>query len=80
MTSWQPPESWTWHGRVLGLPIDYIHQFQSVDDHRSELIWRVDLVESTPDLRARIFTAIYTRNLDRAWPGFVSWGELFSLE
>ncbi len=75
MTSWRPPTSWTWHGRALGLPIDYHHRFEAVDDERTRLTWTVELAGARAGLRAKAFARAYGRNLDRAWPSFVRWAE-----
>lgn len=76
MTAWQPPVSWTWHGRGLGLPIDYRHGFQALDATRTRLTWTIELTDGTPaGVRADLFSRVYVRNLDRAWPRFVAWAE-----
>ncbi len=75
MTSWRPSTSWTWHGRALGLPIDYRHHFEALDSERTRLTWAVELVGARAGLRAKAFARIYGRNLDRAWPAFVAWAE-----
>lgn len=75
MTSWRPPASWTWHGRALGLPIDYHHHFQALDGGRTRLTWTVELAGARVGLRAKAFARAYGRNLDRAWPAFVAWAE-----
>ena len=35
MTAWDPPRSWTWTGRAMGVTIDYDHAFEPIDDRRS---------------------------------------------
>lgn len=75
MIVWDPPHSWTWHGRVLGLAIDYHHRFEAAGEGRTQLTWTVTLPAAGRALRARVFASTYARNLDRAWPRFVSWAE-----
>lgn len=75
MSSWQPPVSWTWHGRAVGLPIDYHHHFETVLRDRTRLRWTVELTDGRVGARARAFARVYGSNLDRAWPGFVAWAE-----
>lgn len=80
VTTWRPPVSWTWHGRALGLPIDYHHGFDTIDDQRTRLTWTVELCAPDTGIRARAFARTYSRNLDRAWPKFVTWAEAHASE
>lgn len=75
MTSWEPPVRWTWSGKALGLPINYHHAFEELADGRSRLVWTVELAGASLGLRSSLFTRIYSRNIDRAWPRFVEWAE-----
>ncbi|MDQ3782940.1 MAG: hypothetical protein M3349_08410, partial [Actinomycetota bacterium] len=61
--------------RVLGLAIDYHRRFDAAGEGRSQLTWTVTLPAARCGLRARVFASTYARNLDRAWPRFVSWAE-----
>jgi Polyketide cyclase / dehydrase and lipid transport len=70
MVAWDPPRAWTWTGRALGVPIRYVHVFEPVGAHRTELRWRVELSRGRRGLRARLLAAVYARLIDRAWPRF----------
>ncbi len=70
MTAFDPPRSWTWSGRALGVPIDYEHRFEAVADDRARLTWVVST--HRPGLRALAFAALYGRLIDRAWPRFAA--------
>jgi carbon monoxide dehydrogenase subunit G len=72
MTAFDPPRSWTWTGRVMGVTIDYEHRFEPVAPAATRLVWVVRS-RQRPGLRARAFGAIYARLIDRAWPRFVDW-------
>ena len=72
MTAFDPPRSWTWTGRVMGVTIDYEHRFEPVAPAVTRLVWVVRS-RQRPGLRARAFGAIYARLIDRAWPRFVDW-------
>lgn len=71
MTRFDPPRSWTWTGRVVGVPIDYDHRFEPVSPSVTRLVWVVRS-QARPGLRARTFAAVYGRLIDRAWPRFVA--------
>lgn len=68
MTAFDPPRSWTWSGRALGVPIDYEHRFEPIDDELTRLRWVVRTARPGP--RATVFAAVYRRLIDRAWPRF----------
>jgi hypothetical protein len=72
MTDFDPPRSWTWTGRVMGVTIDYEHRFDEVEPDRTRLVWTVRERHSRPRVRGRLFAAVYSRLIDRAWPGFVA--------
>ena len=67
MTDFDPPRSWTWTGRVLGVGIDYEHAFEALSPSRTRLVWTVRS-RGRAGLRARLFAAAYSRLIDRAWP------------
>ncbi len=69
MTSYDPPRSWTWSGRAMGVMIDYEHRFEPVTSQSTRLVWRVRSRDRA-GVRARLFAAIYSRLIDRAWPRF----------
>ena len=73
MTAWDPPRSWTWTGRAMGVTIDYDHAFEPIDDRRSRLRWVVRTASGRRGVRARLFAVVYSRFIDRAWPGFAHW-------
>jgi hypothetical protein len=73
MTAWDPPRSWTWTGRTMGVTIRYDHGFEPVDDSRSRLRWVVRAASGKRGVRARLFAVIYARLIDRAWSGFARW-------
>ncbi len=75
VTDWQPGTTWTWRGSALGLTIDYHHRFRSVTPEASRLTWTVEVPGGRRGIRARTFTRIYTRNIDRAWPSFAAWAK-----
>jgi hypothetical protein len=68
MTAFDPPRSWTWRGRALGVVIDYDHRFEPVSDGVTRLVWTVRSAQ--PGLRTRLFARVYARLIDRAWPRF----------
>jgi hypothetical protein len=70
MTGFDPPRSWTWTGRVLGVRIDYDHAFGDLGPNRARLTWTVRC--ERPGLRARVFASVYGRLVDRAWPRFTA--------
>jgi Polyketide cyclase / dehydrase and lipid transport len=72
MTAFDPPRSWTWTGRVMGLAIDDDHRFEPVAPDATRLVW-VARTRQPPGLRARTFGAVYGRLIDRARPRFVAW-------
>jgi carbon monoxide dehydrogenase subunit G len=69
MTDFDPPRSWTWSGRAMGVMIDYAHGFEAVDPETTRLVWTVRSRGRT-GLRARLFAVVYSRLIDRAWPRF----------
>ena len=69
VTAYDPPCSWTWTGGLFGLTIDYDHRFEPVTPTRTRLVWVVRTREA-PGVRARLFAAVYSRMIDRAWPRF----------
>jgi hypothetical protein len=71
MTAFDPPRSWTWTGRVMGVTIDYDHRFEVRSPSSTRLVWVVRGPQRI-GLRARLFAAIYARLVDRAWPRFVA--------
>jgi Polyketide cyclase / dehydrase and lipid transport len=73
MTAFDPPLSWTWTGRVMGVTIDYEHRFEPVEPTRTRMVWTVRNRRSRLGVRERLFSVIYGRLIDRAWPRFVSW-------
>lgn len=75
MTTWEPPLRWTWRGTALGLPINYHHTFEALEGGRTQLVWTVELADTSPGLRSSLFARVYSRNIDRAWPRFVEWAE-----
>jgi hypothetical protein len=69
MTAFDPPRSWTWSGRALGVMIDYEHRFEPVTDDVTRLVWVVRS-RGRAGPRARAFGSVYARLVDRAWPRF----------
>jgi Polyketide cyclase / dehydrase and lipid transport len=69
MTGFDPPRSWTWTGRAMGVPIDYEHRFEPTSANLTRLVWRVRC-RGRAGLRARLFATVYARLIDRAWPRF----------
>jgi carbon monoxide dehydrogenase subunit G len=69
MTRFDPPRSWTWTGRAMGALIDYEHRFEPTSADSTRLVWRVRS-HGRAGVRARLFAAVYTRLIDRAWPRF----------
>lgn len=69
MTEFDPPGTWTWSGRAMGVLIDYEHRFEPVSPDTTRLVWQVR-ARRRAGLRARLFAAIYSRLIDRAWPRF----------
>ncbi len=69
MTEFDPPVSWTWSGRAMGVLIDYEHRFEPVSPQSTRLVWVVRS-RRRAGVRARLFAAIYSRLIDRAWPRF----------
>jgi hypothetical protein len=69
MTEFDPPRSWTWSGRAMGVLIDYEHRFEPESPESTRLVWRVRC-HGRAGVRARLFAAIYGRLIDRAWPRF----------
>lgn len=70
MTAFDPPRSWTWTGKALGVTIDYDHHFEALSPTSTRLRWVVR-ARGAPGLRGRLFASLYSRLLDRAWPRFV---------
>jgi carbon monoxide dehydrogenase subunit G len=71
MTDFDPPRSWTWTGRAMGVTIDYVHRFEETSPTSTRLVWTVR-GRGRKGLRARLFAAVYSRLIDRAWPRFVA--------
>lgn len=71
MTEFDPPRSWTWTGRALGVTIDYEHRFEPASAGSTRLVWSVRS-RGRAGVRARLFAAVYSKLIDRAWPQFVS--------
>jgi Polyketide cyclase / dehydrase and lipid transport len=69
MTEFDPPRSWTWSGRAMGVPIDYEHRFEPALPGSTRLVWSVRCRGRT-GVRARLFAAVYACLIDRAWPRF----------
>ena len=69
MTEFDAPRSWTWTGRAMGVLIDYEHRFEPVSAEKTRLVWVV-CSRGRAGVRARLFAAIYSRLIDRAWPRF----------
>jgi hypothetical protein len=69
MTDFDPPRSWTWSGRAMGVLIDYEHRFEPVSPQTTRLVWVVRS-SGRAGVRARLFAAVYSRLIDRAWPRF----------
>lgn len=70
MTAFDPPQGWTWSGRVMGVDIDYDHRFEPRGAGATKLTWVVRT--ERPGFRARLFAGVYSRLIDRAWPRFVA--------
>ena len=70
MTEFDPPRSWTWTGRAMGVEIDYEHRFEPVSAATTGLQWVVRS-RGRVGVRALLFAAVYARLIDRAWPRFV---------
>jgi hypothetical protein len=71
MTEFNPPRSWTWTGRAMGVTIGYEHRFEPVSPTSTRLVWVVRS-HGRVGLRARLFAAVYSRLIDRAWPRFAA--------
>ncbi len=71
MTAFDPPRSWTWTGRAMGVLIDYDHRFEPLSPSSTRLVWVVRSRRRI-GVRARIFGAVYARLVDRAWPRFAA--------
>jgi carbon monoxide dehydrogenase subunit G len=71
MTAFDPPRSWTWTGRAMGVMIDYEHRFEPVSVTSTRLVWVVRS-HRRAGIRSRLFAAVYSRLIDRAWPRFVA--------
>jgi hypothetical protein len=69
MTEFDPPRSWTWSGRVMGVTIDYEHRFEPISSDATRLVWCVRSRDGS-GVRARLFGTVYARLLDDAWPRF----------
>ncbi len=68
MTEFNPPRNWKWAGKFLWLTIHYDHRFESVSPTRTRLIWVVDGEGFGVKAIGRLFSKIYSRNLDRGIP------------
>jgi len=71
MTEFDPPRSWTWTGRAMGVTIDYQHRFETVSPQTTRLVWVVRS-RRRAGVRARLFALVYARLIDRAIPRFVA--------
>jgi Polyketide cyclase / dehydrase and lipid transport len=69
MTAFDPPRSWTWSGRAMGVLVDYEHRFEPTSPGSTRLVWTVRC-GGRAGVRARVFAAVYARLIDRAWPRF----------
>jgi len=52
----------------MGVAIDYEHRFEPVSPDTTRLVWSVQ--SRGRGVRARLFAAVYSRLIDRAWPRF----------
>src|SRR5262249_383943 len=68
MESFEPPNAWQWVGRFLTVDVHYDHRFRAIDAAHTELEWTVTAGGFGENSVARVFGAIYARNLDRAIP------------
>jgi hypothetical protein len=72
MTGWDPPNEWTWQGRVARTRVVYEHRF--VDSPQgAQLEWVVSLEGPLARLIKPLFARVYGRNLDRAIPRLQAW-------
>ena len=67
MTEFDPPRSWTWTGRAIGVTIDYQHRFETVSPETTRLVWVVRS-RSRAGVRARLFALVYSRLRGSARP------------
>jgi hypothetical protein len=68
MEIFEPPTRWQWVGRFLTADVHYDHGFEAIDERHTRLVWTVDADGPGEGSLARVFGAIYARNLDRAIP------------
>lgn len=71
MTAFDPPRSWTWAGRAMGVTIDYQHRFEPVSPTTTRLVWVVRS-RGRAGIRAWLFALVYARLINRAIPRFVA--------
>jgi hypothetical protein len=68
MTVYEPPTRWQWVGRFLTAEVHYDHRFEALGDSHTRLLWTVSAQGPGEGSLARVFGAIYARNLDKAIP------------
>src|SRR5262249_40223570 len=68
MAALDPPLSWMWVGRFLGLHVSYDHGFEPAPGGGTRLVWRVDVTGPGAAVLGRLFGSIYNRSLDVAIP------------
>lgn len=72
MREFRAGKSWKWVGPFLWLTVHYDHQFDAVGPSRTRLTWVVDAEGFGAAVFGRLFAAVYSKNLDKAIPTFVS--------
>jgi uncharacterized membrane protein len=68
MEKYYPPRRWQWVGRFLTTDVHYDHRFEPIDEHHTRLVWTVTADGPGEASLARVFGAVYARNLDKAIP------------
>jgi len=72
MSEFRPGQNWKWVGPFLWLTVHYDHRFDVVNANRTRLTWVVEAQGFGAAAFGRLFTIMYSRNVDKAIPALVT--------